>query len=430
MSEQHPNIIYRKLGARLDQFPQGAPPSNLLYRILSLMFSEKDAELVCQLPLRPVTAHAAAQIWQITEREAARILESLAARALFLDLERGGEMVYVLPPPMAGFFEFSLMRVRQDLDQKVLSELLFQYLNVEEDFIRDLLAVGETAAGRIFVNERALGKKLGPVVLDYERASETIRNASHLAVGLCYCRRKMSLLDRGCNAPQEICMTLNMVAESLIRHGNARRIDASEGVDLLQEAWSRNLVQCGDNVREGVNFLCNCCACCCEPLLAVRKFSIRQPIYTSNYLPELDRNRCSGCGKCIDVCPVEAVVLVSANDGSGRRRAALHEEGCLGCGVCVRVCGNSALNLVARGQRVVTPVNTAHRVVLMAIERGKLPQLIFDRPDKWSHRTMATILGAILKLPPAKRLLANQQVKSKYLERLLHRVDLGMLART
>ncbi|MBC8442157.1 MAG: hypothetical protein H8D87_21025 [Deltaproteobacteria bacterium] len=41
----------------------------------------------------------------------------------------------VLPPPMAGFFEFSMMRVRHDIDQKVLGELFYQYLNVEEDFI-------------------------------------------------------------------------------------------------------------------------------------------------------------------------------------------------------------------------------------------------------------------------------------------------------
>ena len=39
---------------------------------------------------------------------------------------------------MADFFEFSLMRVRGDIDQKLLSELYCQYLNVEEDFIREL----------------------------------------------------------------------------------------------------------------------------------------------------------------------------------------------------------------------------------------------------------------------------------------------------
>ena len=31
-----------------------------------------------------------------------------------------------MTPPMAGFFEFSMMRVRGDLDQKVLAELFWE----------------------------------------------------------------------------------------------------------------------------------------------------------------------------------------------------------------------------------------------------------------------------------------------------------------
>jgi hypothetical protein len=68
---------------------------------------------------------------------------------------------------------------------------------------------------------------------------------------------------------------------------------------------------------------------------------------------------------------------------------------------------------------VVTPVTTAHRTVLMAIERGKLQNLIFDNQAHWNHRAMAAILGAILKLPPVKQIMASRQKKSIYLERLL-----------
>ena len=41
-----------------------------------------------------------------------------------------------MPPPMAGFIEFALMRTRGDIDQKYLSELYYQYMNVEEDFVK------------------------------------------------------------------------------------------------------------------------------------------------------------------------------------------------------------------------------------------------------------------------------------------------------
>jgi hypothetical protein len=49
-----------------------------------------------------------------------------------MDVERYGKTTCVLPPPMAGFFEFSMMRLRRDVDQKILSELFYEYLNVKE----------------------------------------------------------------------------------------------------------------------------------------------------------------------------------------------------------------------------------------------------------------------------------------------------------
>ena len=80
---------------------------------------------------------------------------------------------------MAGFFEFSMMRVRGDVDQKRLAELYFEYLNVEEDFIRDLFARGETQLGRTFVQERAVPAELSLQVLDYERASHVDPGGVH-----------------------------------------------------------------------------------------------------------------------------------------------------------------------------------------------------------------------------------------------------------
>lgn len=57
----------------------------------------------------------------------------------------------------------------------------------------------------------------------------------------------------------------------------------------------------------------------------------------------------------------------------------------------------------------------------MAIERGKLQDLVFDNQALASHRAMAAVLGVILKLPPVKRVLASRQLKSRYLEALLAR---------
>ena len=122
---------------------------------------------------------------------------------------------------------------------------------------------------------------------------------------------------------------------------------------------------------------------------------------------------------------MEALSLVSANDPKMKRRkvARLSEDLCLGCGVCVGTCPKDCVRLEPRPERVITPLNSAHRVVLQAIERGQLQDLIFDNRALASHRAMAAILGVILRLPPVKRAMASQQVRSRYLEALVRRAD-------
>ena len=408
---------YAELVTRLNKLPQGAPPSELLNRILALLMNEQEAALIARLPIRPFTAARAARAWQVPEAEARRQLEQLADRALLVDVDHDGEAVYSLPPPMAGFFEFSLMRTRGDLDQRALSELFYRYLNVEEDFIKALFTEGQTQLGRTFVQEPVLTSDQAAHVLDHERASEVIHTASHIGVGLCYCRHKMQHLDRACDAPLDICMTFNGSAESLVKHGHARAVDQVECLDLLDEAYERGLVQFGENVQRRVNFICNCCGCCCEALIAQRRFAHLHPVHTTNFLPEVDPEVCHGCGRCVAACPVEALSLVPAGDpGRPRRQTArLDPEVCLGCGVCVRACPQEGIALKRRAARVITPVTSAHRYVLMAMERGKLQNLIFDNQVLASHRALAALLGAILKLPPVKRALATDQLKSRFL---------------
>jgi len=417
---------YAELLERLNRFPQGAPPSDTLYKILKILFSEREAQLVAYLPIKPFSAEKASQVWKLPLAETKKVLDELAGRAILVDIEFEGKTTYTLPPPMAGFFEFSMMRMRGDVDQKLLGELFYQYLNVEEDFIRELFTRGETQLGRVFVHEPVLSNANAVHVLDYERASEIIQTATHRGIGVCYCRHKMLHLDKNCAAPLEICMTFNASAESLTRHGYAREVDVHESMDLLQQAYEQNLVQFGENVREGVNFICNCCGCCCEAMIAARRFGVLNPVHTSNFLPQVDESICNGCGKCVNVCPVEAMTLVSQNDPHHPKlkKAKLDEDACLGCGVCVRACERQALSLHSRPARVLTPLNSVHRSVMMAIERGDLQHLIFDNRVMWNHRALAAVLGVILRLPPLKQAMASNLIKSRYMEYLVTHVKI------
>lgn len=329
---------------------------------------------------------------------------------------------------MAGFIEFALMRTRGDIDQKYLSELYYQYMNVEEDFVKDLFFVTETRLGRVYVQEPVLTNDNTLHIMDYERASHIIEEAEYIGLGTCYCRHKMLHAGHPCeiHAPLDVCLTFGNVARSLSEHGGyARLIDKAEAMDALERSYDHNLVQIGENVRENPAFICNCCGCCCEALQAARRFSPIQPVATTNYIPNVKEETCVGCGKCEKVCPIFAISVkedendnVSGTNKKGKR-AVVNTEICLGCGVCARNCPTKAIELQRRPVQVITPVNSTHRFVLQAIEKGTLQNLIFDNQAFANHRAMAAVFSTILQLPPIKQALASKQFKSIYLDKLL-----------
>ncbi len=412
---------YHQLSVRLNRFPQGAPPNERLYQILKILFSKEEARLVARLPLRVFSAKSASKAWDKSLALTRKQLNQLCRKALLIDIKKNGETVYCMPPPMAGFFEFSMMRPRGDIDQKALAKLFYQYINMEEDFASTLFGQGETPLGRVYVDESQIPPAYQLEVMAHERATNVIQAATAIGISQCYCRHKMDHMERACRAPRNICLTLNTTAASLIRHGHAHSIAAAEALDILEQAKSHCLVQFGENVRHKPNFICNCCKCCCEGMIAARRFAMYHPVKTTRFSPLVDSEACNGCAKCVRACPVETITL--ANSKKRKPKIDIDVDICLGCGVCAQCCPTDAISLQTRTQRTVTPLNTAHRVILMAIERGKLQHIIFDNQVLFSHRALATLLGVIFKLPPIKQAMASRQLQSRYLESLIQRYE-------
>ncbi|MFO7963017.1 MAG: 4Fe-4S binding protein [Desulfobacterales bacterium] len=412
---------YHRFVHRLNRFPQGAPPSKSLFNILRILIDEEEAGLLSMLPLLPFRAEKAASVWKMKTSRAQNLLDGFSGRALLLDMvNEKRERYYVLPPPMAGFFEFSMMRFREDIDQKLLAKYFYQYINEEVDFIRALFPADQVGFGRVFVHEPALEDRQRVEILDYEKAGHIIETARCIGVGLCYCRHKMAHVGKDCDTPKDMCLTLGFVAESLIRHEFARKIGASEAMDILQAAYALNLVQCGENVRQGVSFICNCCKCCCEGLIAARTLGHSHPIWTTNFFPQPGVGECSGCGTCMNVCPVDAVSVHAAEGRSEVFSVEIDLEICLGCGICVRNCPTGAIRLTERSERIITPVDSIQRTILMAIEQGLLQNLVFDNPSLMHHRAMAALFGAVLRLTPVKQALAARQLQSRWLDAVIN----------
>jgi Fe-S-cluster-containing hydrogenase component 2 len=69
----------------------------------------------------------------------------------------------------------------------------------------------------------------------------------------------------------------------------------------------------------------------------------------------VDVTRCTGCGACVEVCPVGAIALV---DG----KAHVDEKLCTGCGACVDACPEGAIQPVVQGELILAPERPAPSV--------------------------------------------------------------------
>jgi len=406
---------YRRLQARLDQAPQGAPSSPTLFEILKILFSEEEARLVSALPMGIFTVAEASRLWQRPDDEAKKTLDGLADKGILFDFAIGETQAYMLAPPMAGFFEFSLMRLDNRFDKRVLSELYYQYVNNEEDFIRSVFSI-EPSILRTFVHEESIAERDAVVVLDYERATRIIDTATCITVGTCYCRHKMQHAGKACENPQEVCLTFNSAAETLSKHGVAREISKAEAHRILEGCIGLGLVQLGDNVQEGVNWICNCCSCCCEGLLAYRRLGYN-PRITTNFVSADGGSECTACGTCVERCPLDAITLSQGMDGN--ERATVDRDRCIGCGVCVRFCETGSRVMERRAETMFVPKDTFERIVTSAITTGKLQNLLFDNHALWTHAALRRLLKVVLSPKLSRRVLSQNQIRSRYLERLI-----------
>jgi ferredoxin len=191
------------------------------------------------------------------------------------------------------------------------------------------------------------------------------RSSHHFIMDFCICRVSTNCKEY----PHELgCLFLGKGTKKIsTKLGRmVSKLEAIEHVDKCQEAGlvhiiGRNKIDSvwlNTGPKEELLSICHCCQCCC-----LWKMVTELPEDIGNSLTpmigveiEYNNERCTGCGKCLNSCFVNAMSL---DDG----RVEIDLKKCRSCGRCAEICKNNAIRILMTPEAVNRSIERVEKLV-------------------------------------------------------------------
>jgi len=326
------NELYHRLAQKLDELPNRFPKtqSGVEYQMLAKIFAPEEAVLACAMNLEPASATIIANRAGSDPKGSRDTLKRMVAKGL-IDLRRGeGELTYALRPFVVGFYEGQLPRI-----DKEMAELFEQYYRETQGGVLR----PKPALHRVIPVDRAIPLK---VQIDlYEQASAILDKAQSWGVRDCICRKQQHLIGKGCHHALETCLVFSSMKNAFHRSIVDRTITKEEALQILRDTEEAGLVHSSGNYRDGIEYICNCCTCCCGIMRGIADYGILSAVAHSDFQIALEEEKCTLCGACIDRCQFKTLSILDT-------MLDVDLKHCVGCGLCVLVCPTEALHLEQR----------------------------------------------------------------------------------
>lgn len=198
-----------------------------------------------------------------------------------------------------------------------------------------------TAAGILLARPFGyLGDTARPI--PYNHVLEYIDNLDGpIAVGPCRCR----MGHQACDHPLETDMVMRTGYNAWTRAfpKEYRQISKDEAKEIITRCHKLDMfhmvfIHCPVN-QYNEYVICNCCTCGCVPYIINRDLGqLNYPLIDGYYLAVTKKDKCTGCGTCVTVCPFDARILLKGKGKTTRN--------CFGCGLCSTSCPEGAIEMI------------------------------------------------------------------------------------
>jgi electron transport complex protein RnfB len=323
---------YERLADSLNKLPNSFPrtKSNIEIALLKKIFLPEEAFLAGQLTGTREPVDIISNRVGLSAGETANRLKAMQARGMVWgDTDKN---VYRLAPFIVGIYESQLPRMDHEL-----AHLVEEYFHQGgADIMRPMPSIH-----RVIPTQSAVKSEW---ILPYDKLREMIASGNTFRVNNCICRTQQDLEEkRKCTFPLNVELIFYKGPESA-EPPVAPYITKEEALAILDKTEEIGLVHTVRNVAQGVNYVCNCCGCCCGILRGINEFGIEKSVAAANYFSVIDPEKCIGCGTCTERCQMHAVTLV--ND-----IAVVNREKCIGCGLCVSGCKSNVARLELKPEK-------------------------------------------------------------------------------
>ena len=363
---------YTKLIAHFREWIFGLPDGEEILTLLKWRITPDEAELLSKLPFLAHTPKQLSERLDIPVEELTEKLEALSKKGLIFRVEGSSSIRYAMTDSSWPFRTWGWVG-KDDEEAKKIAPLLNKYY--EDHYGAEYLGYPTVGLRTVPINKTVDDPRQ---VMPYEDILKLVDKAKYYTKTACPCKHSHNHDEKydNCKNDLHVCLHFDRLGEYIVQNDIGIEISKEETLEILKKSADAGMVHGVSNSKEGIDTICNCCKCCCIYLNGLVKMEgAPKGHIPSNYIREIDEEKCVGCGVCAKICPMDAIEVSD-------KKVSFTPEKCIGCGVCVHKCPQEALFLVHREEEQDYPAEQREFVARMLTERGHNPMKSFIK-NNW-----------------------------------------------
>lgn len=297
-------VSKKKMGSK-----SGIKTTDPEYMVLEPVVTDEMAEVALCLQMRkPMSAEEVAPLCGKSIKETTELLWELAVAGVCFVNEIDGVDKYWYETWVPGIMEMMVNNKENVKKYPQIAEAFEAYGRVRGPNTAGNFPVG-IGLMRVIPIEQAIEGETRRA--SYEEVSKYLNDNDIFTVSDCSCRTAREVMGEGCgHLKEDMCIQMGHAAEYYIRTGRGRQITREEAFEIIKRAEENGLVHQIPNLDGSgkTHAICNCCGCSCLSLRSAEMF-LNPDMVRSNYVSRVDKDKCVGCGECVENCQVNALRL-------------------------------------------------------------------------------------------------------------------------